>query len=56
MNIHLNENMVAYGSYYITKTAKGWDVTKSGKDKSVLFNGTYEECITHCKLLKGETR
>ena len=49
----MSEKMVAYGKYYITKNGEGWDVTKSGKDKSILFTGSYDECIRYCKALKS---
>ena len=48
----MNHEMVAYGKYYITKTGKSWNVTKTGKDKSVLFSGAYTDCINYCKNLK----
>ena len=48
--IDLNKKMVAYGNLYITlKECDEWHVTKSGKDHSVLFSGTYDECIKYCK-------
>ena len=48
----MNNEMVAYGEYYISKVRESWEVTKSGKDKSVLFSGSYDECIAYCKALK----
>ena len=47
--LEFNKKMVAYGPYYITKDGDKWHVTKSGKDHSVLFSGTYDECIEYCK-------
>ncbi len=48
----MNNEMVAYGKYYISKVGGSWEVTKSGKDKSVLFSGTYNDCLEYCKSLK----
>lgn len=47
--VELNKKLVAYGHYYITEEYDAWSVTKSGKDHSVLFSGTYDECIEYCK-------
>lgn len=51
-SISMNDEMVAYGEYYISKVRGSWEVTKSGRDKSVLFSGSYDECIAYCKALK----
>jgi len=48
----MNNEMVAYGKYYINKSEKTREVTISGKDKSVLFTGSYDACINYCKALK----
>ena len=47
--IDLKYNMVAYGNYYITEAGDKWHVTKSGKDQSVLFSGSYDKCVEYCK-------
>lgn len=56
MSFSLNKNMEAYGDYYITKTGEVWHITKSGKDKSILFKGSYDECIEYCKRAYRDAR
>ena len=56
MNFSLAKDMVAYGDYYITKAGDVWHVTKSGKDKSVLFIGSYDECIRYCQRAYRDAR
>lgn len=56
MSFSLNKNRVACGDYYITKAREAWNVTKSGKDKSILFKGSYDECIEYCKRVYRDAR